>query len=208
MTKKLSLALVMIASLIFSAGATMTAFAEDDKDGVSVSADASVNINSDDRWDDDMDKGDRKDGWMEEREDMREERRGFFDAFRSKKAEVRNDIRMDIKQTRRGLIDARWKIIGGAFSNIIIRIESRIEKTKAEGKDTTVAANHLAKAKTALADAQATAAALAADAEDDVVNKEDAMKAKDSIKASLEIAKSELRLSVKALIELHTADKE
>lgn len=207
MIKKLSVLLVAIAALVFAYGATMTAFAEEGSADVSVSSQTSVTVGNEDRG-----------GWWgndevrEERKEMRDDRPSWFNFFRSRKAEfkedIRGEVRADIKQNRRGLIEARWNMLGSRFENVIIRIESRIEKMEAEGKDTDSAETHVANAKASLRAAQAKAVALAEAAEDQILDKETVMKAAIAIKADLEAAKVELKLAIRVLAELNAESED
>lgn len=218
MIKKLSVLLVVIAASIFAYGAAMTAFAEEGSSNVSINSEASITIGDNDRDDDknDWDKDNEVRGeWRgdaevraEHKEDMRKDRANWWNIFRARKAEFKEEMRSEMKQTRRGLIEARWKMLGARFENVIIRIESRIEKMEAEGKATAAAQVHVANAKESLKDAQAKAIALAESIEDKILDKEAVMKAGAEIKADLEAAKVELKLAMRVLADLNAESKD
>jgi len=229
MIKKLSLVLIILAAF-FVAGYALTVSAEEV--AVTVSGQTNVNVDADDQDaddDEDMDNDGRDEdaddsdenegdenanedrgGWWgspdvrEERDELRNNRPSWFDFFRARKAEFRAqiEIREDMKQNRRGLIEARWNMLSVRFENVIARLESRIDKMDDAGMDVSAAVTHVANAKASIRAAQSKAARLAAAAEDKVLTKEAVMEAKVAIKADLETAKTELKLAIQVLVAL------
>lgn len=201
MNKKLSVSLLTLV-MIASAGVAMPAFANN---GVGVSASAEVRINNKDEKDK---KKEMRNDWKDQedamrkkmddkRDDMKKQSRGWFNFFRGKSIDVRNDI----KAGWRNLIEARWRFVGNGFENVMARLESRIDKVEKEGKNVTTAKKHLADARISFNKARDKAAELAEDSKEDDLTVEEKMKARTEIESHLKEAKASLKLSVQALVD-------
>lgn len=140
-------------------------------------------------------KDERKDLTIEEREENRTE-------VRLKRDELKKEMekkRIELKNEQHQKMQVRFEAMVERLDKMADRIQSRIDKLKAEGKDTTKAETSLAEAIVLIGEVEIKADTIVIVNGNDEVAKEANKVAIDSIKAIMKQAESKLREAVKAL---------
>lgn len=179
MHKKILVSVLAITML--SITATVPVFADNNEGTASVSADAYMH---------------------DELNNRRDNAQRAIEAKRNNWGTMMRTKQMEKKADWKSTIEGRWKFIGNGFENIMMRLDSRIAKLTAEGKNTSEAQAYVEAARTAFATATAQAQTLAQQSREKQLTREEKQAAKASIEALLQTAKESLRLATQSLIEL------
>jgi len=179
---------VSIIAIALAAGTALPAFANNDDKGMRAG-----DIRSE--WNDKRDEA--REAFQEQRSDIRDERATIFNKIKDSREDLRNNIKLGWRMA----IEARWKMIGAGFAQIMDRIESRITKMEADGTNVDVAKKSLAEARSAVDAARQKAEALADDANEVKLTVAQKQEARAAIEADLQTAKEALKRSVQSLID-------